>query len=109
MDGKLRTPHTAELPFVFGNLEAAAEFTGNGQELPAVRSRMMALWANFARNGQPQAADVPDWTPYNSSDRPTMLLGSDARLMQDPGGAERQALQQVPRFEYSHPVTFTRD
>ena len=109
MGGTLRTPHTAELPFVFGNLDSAAEFTGHGNELPAVRRRMMELWATFARTGRPGAPDVPNWPSYDGSSRPTMLLGTDARLAQDPGGAERQALRQVPRFEYSHPVTFTRD
>ena len=109
MGGLLRTPHTAELPFVFGNLESAAEFTGDGAELPAVRSRMMALWANFARTGRPQAPDVPNWPPYEAGHHPTMLLGNDARLAQDPGGAERQAMRGVPRFEYGHPVTFARD
>jgi para-nitrobenzyl esterase len=109
MDGLLRTPHTAELPFMFGNLGTATEFTGNGPELPAVRRRMMALWASFARTGRPQAQDVPDWPAYDVAGRPTMLLGNDARLEPDPAGAQRRVLSEVPRFEYSHPITFTRD
>ncbi len=109
MEGLLRTPHTAELPFVFGNVEGARVLTGDGPELPAVRRRMMALWANFARTGRPQAPDLPDWPAYDAASRPTMLLGTEARLAQDPGGAERLAMREVPRFEYGHPVTFARD
>jgi para-nitrobenzyl esterase len=109
MDGLLRTPHTAEIPFVFGNLGTAAEFVGAGPELPAVRARMMALWAGFARDGRPRAPDVPDWPAYDAAARPTMLLGDEARLASDPAGAQRRALSGVPRFEYSHPVTFARD
>ncbi|MBL6457964.1 carboxylesterase/lipase family protein [Belnapia sp. T6] len=109
MGGRLRTPHTAELPFVFGNLGTAAEFTGQGPELPAVRRRMMALWAGFARTGRPQGPDLPEWPAYEAESRPTMRLGNEARLAKDPAGAERRALQPVPRFEYSHSVTFARD
>ncbi len=94
---------------MFGNLGTATEFTGNGPELPAVRRRMMALWASFARTGRPQAQDVPDWPAYDVAGRPTMLLGNDARLEPDPAGAQRRVLSEVPRFEYSHPITFTRD
>lgn len=109
MEGLLRTPHTAELPFVFGNVEEARAFTGEGPELPALRRRMMALWANFARTGRPQAPDLPDWPAYDAAGRATMRLGAEARLARDPGGAERLAMREVPRFEYGHPVTFARD
>jgi para-nitrobenzyl esterase len=109
MDGLLKTPHTAEIPFVFGNLDTAAEFAGAGPELPAVRRRMMALWASFARDGRPTAPDVPEWPTYDTTRRPTMLLGDEARIADDPAGAQRVALSGVPRFEYSHPVTFARD
>ncbi len=109
MGGFLRTPHTAELPFVFGNTDSATDFIGHGPELPAVRSRMMALWANFARTGRPQAPDVPNWPVYDGETRPTMLLGNQASVANDPAGAQRQALAGIPRFEYAHPTTFTRD
>jgi para-nitrobenzyl esterase len=109
MDGFLRTPHTAELPFVFGNTEMARDFAGHGPEVPGVRSRMMALWANFARTGRPQAPDVPNWPVYDGATRATMLLGNEATVAKDPASAQRQVLSGIPRFEYAHPTTFTRD
>jgi para-nitrobenzyl esterase len=109
MEGFLRTPHTAEIPFVFGNTDMARDFTGDGPEVPVVRRRMMALWANFARTGQPQAPDVPNWPTYNAASRSTMLLGNEATVANDPAGVQREALADIPRFEYAHPTTFTRD
>jgi len=109
MEGVLRSPHTAEIPFVFGNTDMARDFTGDGAEVPAVRKRMMALWASFARTGRPQAPDVPDWPAYDAASRITMLLGNEATLARDPASAQRQVLAAIPRFEYAHPTTFTRD
>ncbi len=109
MEGFLRTPHTAELPFVFGNTEMARDFVGHGPEVSAVRSRMMALWANFARTGRPQAPDVPNWPVYDGASRATMLLGNEATVANDPASAQRQALAGIARFEYAHPTSFTRD
>src|SRR5262249_19905147 len=44
-DGKLRTFHTLEIPFVFDNVEMAPSMTGTGQDRLALAARMGSAWA----------------------------------------------------------------
>lgn len=98
LDGRLMSPHTAEIPFVFGHVEMAAAFTGHGPELQPLMQQVMKAWAGFARTGQPGHAGLPDWKPFTPDERWTMLLQRDCTLVNDPRGAEREAMAQVPAF-----------
>ncbi|MEQ5805907.1 carboxylesterase family protein [Alteromonas sp. NFXS44] len=70
------SPHAADLPYVFGN------FTGDHSEsVPpserqlTVSSQMMDYWVNFASNGNPNHAALPDWPEY--SEGKIMLFNPD--------------------------------
>jgi para-nitrobenzyl esterase len=98
LKGVLHSPHTAELPFVFGKLDAASAFTGDGPELQPLSRRLMRAWANFARSGKPNTDSLPHWKPFTPQERWTMVLNTECELVQDPRGAEREAMSQVPAF-----------
>jgi para-nitrobenzyl esterase len=61
--------HTAELPFLFPQLDAA------GKGLPpasqALSKTMLAYWTNFIKNGDPNGTGLPNWPAY---DTPTAIL-----------------------------------
>ena len=59
-EGRLRAPHTIELPFVFDNLESAKPLTGSGEDRYALAERMSSAWAAFARSGNPNHAGLPN-------------------------------------------------
>ena len=77
--------HSLELPFVFGTLNL--DWVPGGRKLlmtqsqrdqaQALANSMMSAWTNFARNGNPNGADVPTWNVYNTTTRPTMLWKND--------------------------------
>lgn len=72
---KYQTFHTAEVPYVFGTLDAAPErgFTQQDREISA---RMMRYWANFVKSGDPNGRGLPAWKPATDSTAPfTMELG----------------------------------
>jgi len=49
-------------------------------------SRVMhGAWGSFVRDGK------VDWTPYSSATRPTMIMGTPARLEEDPNASRRAA------------------
>lgn len=96
--GKFMSPHTAELPFVFGNVALAQAFTGDGPELPKLERQVMKAWAQFARTGNPQHDELPVWPTYSLDERPTMVFSADTQVVNDPRGAERVAIGQVPAF-----------
>lgn len=63
----LRAFHAAEIPYMFGTLDAAVspwpEPPRNRQER-ALSNAMMQYWASFARDGKPVADGAPDWPAY---------------------------------------------
>jgi para-nitrobenzyl esterase len=91
-EGKLRTFHTLEIPFVFQNIDESKPMTGFGEDRDPLADRMSAAWAAFARTGNPNAKGLPNWTPFKADTRATMILGNDCRVINDPNREERLAL-----------------
>src|ERR1700761_1621619 len=106
--GVLKTPHTLEVPFVFGSTEAATASVGNGPELALLTNTVQSMWTNFARNGSPRTAATTDWPNYQTQSRPTMMIGLKPALAEDPGGVARQAIAELPAYEYSVPLSYIR-
>ena len=100
--GRMRSPHTTEVPFIFGTTAVAAGNVGTSSDIQPMTDCMMATWASFARNGDPNNSTVPDWKPYVEFDRQTMVLNVESRLASDPGGQARSALEELPYFGYGH-------
>ncbi len=75
--------HTAEVPFVFGNLGTipiyltapAAQFS---LEDRAFSQHVMSYWTNFAKQGNPnnESAGLPTWPPYRSGRNDILELGN---------------------------------
>lgn len=107
-DGLLQSPHTAEVPFVFGTAPAAAELVGSGVEIASLTRMMIATWSAFARTGSPGNPTVPFWPQYNSKDRFTMLLDVRSHVEPDPGGVTRASLDRLPFFEYRMPQNYAQ-
>ncbi len=108
MGGVLKTPHTSEVPFVFGTTEAAAGLVGSGPDMAPLTKILMATWVAFARTGNPNNPALPDWPRYDGAARSTMMLTLDSTVASNPGGAARAALDGLPPYEYSMPVNYPR-
>ena len=95
--GKLRSMHSMELPFVFDHPDAISFMTGTGSDRYALAAAMSEAWVSFARTGNPNHAGIPSWTPFDSTTRPTMVFGPQVALLADPHGEERKAMDAVRR------------
>jgi len=82
--GRLKSPHTIEIPFAFDNVKAATRLTGGGPEAMALADKVSDTWIAFARSGNPNTPKLPRWTPYNATDRPTMVFNNEIKLVNDP-------------------------
>ena len=82
--GRLKSPHTIEIPFAFDNVKAATRLTGGGPEAMALADKVSDAWIAFARTGNPNTPKLPRWTAFNSSDRPTMVIDNESKLVSDP-------------------------
>jgi len=96
-DGKMKSYHTLEIPFVFENADVAKSMTGNGQDRYALEDKMSGAFAAFARTGNPNFKGLPNWTAYNSDQRPTMIFNDTCKLVGDPSHQERMVLATVKR------------
>lgn len=108
--GVLGTPHTAEVPFVFGTLDEARLLVLGSADQFDVRDRMGAIWAEFARSGRPAVGLLEGgWNAYDVALRTTASLGKSWQTQTDPVTIAREAFRDIPMFEYSVPLTFTSD
>ena len=82
--GKRHSPHTVELPFVFNNVEEQPEEVGNGPELQPLADKVSGAWTAFARTGNPSTAGAPKWLAYTATERATMLINNEWKLVNDP-------------------------
>lgn len=94
-EGRLKAMHCMEIPFVFDNLEAGKIYTGISPAAQRIADQMSAAWVAFARTGNPNHRGIPQWTAFNTTNRPTMVFGNETRLVNDPGRDERLALKAI--------------
>jgi para-nitrobenzyl esterase len=96
LNGRLRSCHALEIPFVFDNLSAGRNFTGEGPERAALAENMSEAWLAFARDGRPGYRGLPSWPAYDLDDRATMIFDTECRVENDPGGEVRRAWDSIP-------------
>jgi para-nitrobenzyl esterase len=92
-DGKLRSLHTLEIPFVFDIVDQAQSVTGTGQDRYALAKKMSGAWTAFAHSGDPNVAGLPKWPAFDTTTRSVMIFNDDCQVVDDPYGAARRALQ----------------
>ncbi|HEY6457002.1 MAG TPA: carboxylesterase family protein [Steroidobacteraceae bacterium] len=95
-EGKLRTFHTLEIPFVFDNVDACKSMTGSGEDRYPLAQKMSSAWVAFARTGNPNHPTLPDvWVPYDNTRRATMIFNDTCQLLNDPYGSEQRLLRSL--------------
>jgi para-nitrobenzyl esterase len=82
--GRLKSPHTIEIPFAFDNVKAATRLTGGGPEAMALADKVSDTWIAFAKTGNPNQPKMPRWSAYNAANRPTMVFNTESRVVNDP-------------------------
>ncbi len=87
LDGKLISPHGLEMAFVFDNVEGGGmAMTGGGEAAQKMADRLSEAWIAFAATGNPNTAKsgLPQWDPYDTEKRPTMIFDNECRVALDP-------------------------
>jgi para-nitrobenzyl esterase len=90
--GKLRSMHGMELPFVFDHVNDIAFMTGDGADRQTLADRMSRAWVAFARNGNPSHSGLPTWPAFSPATRATMVFDRECRVVNDPHSEERRAM-----------------
>jgi para-nitrobenzyl esterase len=93
--GRLKSPHTMEIPFAFDNVKISARLTGGGAEAIALADKVSDAWIAFARTGNPNTPKLPRWPQFTSKDRATMVIDNSSKVVNDPLREQRIAMFQA--------------
>jgi para-nitrobenzyl esterase len=101
--GSLGSVHAIEIPFVFGTLDMprAVEFKlfpVSNKETETLSRNMMGSWISFAKNGNPNHTEIPQWAQYENN-RATMMFGKEVKLLNDPYSKERSIWDDIIIFK----------
>lgn len=91
----LRACHASDLPYPFGTFEEAGWNDVVTPDARAVSDAMQAAWAAFARSGDPACDEVGAWPAYDLGARPTMILGPNGVVVDDPHGERRKVWEEL--------------
>jgi len=94
-EGKLRSYHTLDIPFVFQNIDIAQSMVGSGPERQPLADKMSGAWAAFARSGNPNHKGIPKWEPFRNSTRATRIWNNECKAVNDPYREERLARKEL--------------
>jgi para-nitrobenzyl esterase len=90
--GRLRSPHTIEIPFAFDNVKISTRLTGGGPEAMALADKISDAWIAFARTGNPNTPKLPHWPAFTAKDRATMVINTTSQVVNDPLREQRLAM-----------------
>ena len=71
--------HSVEIPYVFNTMD---ELDRPWEDVDhRVANQMISYWVNFARTGNPNGNDLPDWALFDPAASQTMRLGANPAPM----------------------------
>jgi para-nitrobenzyl esterase len=84
-DGRLKSCHALELPFMWDAMDkpGLSLLTGEGPDRQGLADRMHAAWISFARTGD------PGWPAYDLERRATQVFDTVSEVVDDPMAAQR--------------------
>ena len=95
LDGRMRSFHGCEIPFVFDNTEECAHMTGGGAAARELAEKVSTAWTNFARTGDPNHVGLPKWPAFTAQNGETMIFDKKCEVKNDPDREERRILVSV--------------
>lgn len=90
--GRLISPHGLEMPLVFDNVDRGGEgLTGGVDAAKKLAAVMSEAWVALAAGGDPNSdkSGLPQWPPYDSEKRATMVFDTESRVVNDPQKEQR--------------------
>lgn len=91
--------HCAEIPYVFGNMELG--FFGDRMRLEDCDRRlsdaMMGYWTQFAKTGNPNRYDLPEWPAYDGRSGQYLELSAEIK---ERTGLRKNELDDLERIMY---------
>jgi para-nitrobenzyl esterase len=95
LNGRLQSPHTIEMPFVFNNVgdPLVQKLTGGGADTFPLAERVCDTWIAFGHSGNPNSKALPHWPAYSAADREVMIINTESGAEKDPDRVAREAIE----------------
>lgn len=77
-------PHASEIAYVFNNLQARRGVTTATAQDEVVAKLMDTYWANFAKTGNPNSKELPQWPVYDPKKNEILEFQSDGSAVGKP-------------------------
>ena len=90
--GRLKSPHTIEIPFAFDNVEGLAAHAAARPTRRRSRTRSATRGSRLRARGDPNTPKLPHWPAFDAAKRPTMVFNNESKVENDPLGVQRLAL-----------------
>ncbi len=83
MGGKRYVPHALDIGMVFDNVAKSESMSGTGADAQAIADQMSESWLAFAKTGDPNNKNVPQWPTYSAAQRNIMVFATTPRVEVD--------------------------
>ena len=93
-DGQLGAFHSLDIGFTFDNTERWDSATGGGERAQELASRMSQAWISFARSGNPNHRELPEWPTYSTSEKAVMIFDDLCQVLKGPDDNAHRILSQ---------------
>ena len=82
-NGYYGTYHSGEMIYAYGNVyKSPYDYRYNDSDIE-LSSKMLIYWSNFAKYGNPNSSDLPNWEIWENKDNQVMELGSNVGMIKD--------------------------
>lgn len=93
-DGVYGAVHAIDVGMVTGHAFPSS-LTGDGPAAQAAARAMCAAWASFARTGDPNCTELPEWPTYDLKNRTTLIVDKEIRVENDPRKEIRELWEEI--------------
>ncbi len=94
LDGWVRASHGMCVPLTMDNCDSAP-MVGDYPAARELATYMSEAWIAFARTGDPNHSELPDWPAYSTDERATMVFDVPCRVVNDPESDARRIWTQT--------------
>lgn len=91
---RILSPHTLDIPLIFDNV-SRSRLTAGSSLAGMLADKVSDTIINFARTGDPNVGKLPQWTPYDSTTRATMVINDRSEVINDPLASRRELMQPI--------------
>ena len=76
----LKSIHCMEIAFVFDNIHRNEQYSGGTPEAYVLADKISKAWAAFARTGNPDTEELPEWESYTEENGATMIFDNESEV-----------------------------